>query len=234
MSEILHWTFVGYAVRTLSGFVLFSTVLVSTLFLFPPTSIWQSQSVSLLLLTNGAAICIPLIKQVLNMAKSNAGLVPANMLLPGFFTAPLHLNFSLLRNAGYRFEENGELAIWDTHRFSELITQKWMGFSWRILNSIWIVHGHIGNWMIWWTVFFINRGILFTNGRNGHAVLTNVLSSIIQLFNWKEKNLGLVTDSKSWPPQYCCDTLPTDHIHNRCHDGGRINLDEANKLKSEI
>ena len=34
------------------------------------------------------------------------------------------------------------------------------------------MHGRIGNWMIWWTVFIMNKGILFTNGRNGHAVLT--------------------------------------------------------------
>ena len=135
MREILHWTFFGKAVQTFPSFFFLSTTLICTVFLFPPTSTWQSQSVSLLPLTNCAAL--PLIKQVLNMAKSNAGLVPTNMLLPSFFSDFLHLNFSRLRKAGYRFEENGELVIWDTHWFSELITEKWMENFKFHLNSAW-------------------------------------------------------------------------------------------------
>ena len=78
----------------------------------PPTtagSIEHSQSVVLMPFINGVPPCpAPLMKQVLNMAKSNAGLVPTNMLLPSGasdVTCP-QVNCRPRRKGGYRY--NGE------------------------------------------------------------------------------------------------------------------------------
>ena len=76
----------------------------------PPTpGIVHSQSVVLMLFNNGVPPgLVPLLKQVLNMAKSNAGLVPTNMLLPSgaFDCAPPQRNCRPRRKGGYRY--NGE------------------------------------------------------------------------------------------------------------------------------